>query len=260
MKHINRSALPTAFIKLAKITALGLFSLQAGLSFAAVSPDLQKMDSQWQEVFSAKDLTAVKNYYDETSLVASFPYDAKKSLKGAQAIGDMFQNGPFNLEGFNVTVKPLAFDENANSALLIKNWNVKHNGGAFSGLAVEVLEKKSTGWKRVIDMAAGGFSEINDFAKPLSTPATNTAIFDQIDAKNSQVSQLSIDKQDPTLNQKIAAALQAGNYKTVEAISNANKGLLIAHITLDNKTYITFNALSEEKGSWNANLQFFSAI
>ncbi len=260
MKHINRSALPTAFIKLAKISALSIFSLQAGLSVAAVSPELEKMDSQWQEVFTAKDLTAVKNYYDESSLVASFPYNAEKSLKGAKAIGNMFQNGPFNLEGFNVSVKPLAFDENANSALLIKNWNVKHNGGGFSGLAVEVLEKKNAGWKRVIDMAAGGFSNINDFSKPLSTPATSTASFDKIDATNSQVSQVSTDKQDPALNEKIAAALQAGDYQTVEAISHANKGLLIARITLDNKVYITFNALSEEKGSWNANLQFFSAI
>ena len=161
MKNIKRSALTSTIVKIAKVSALGLFSLQASFTIAAVSPELKKLDSQWQEVFSAKDLAAVKNYYDEQSLIASFPYDAEKGLKGAEAIGNMFQNGPFNLEGFNVSVTPLAFDENNNAALLIKNWNVKHNGGAFSGLAVEVLEKKTNGWKRIIDMAAGGFSNIN---------------------------------------------------------------------------------------------------
>jgi ketosteroid isomerase-like protein len=260
MKHIKRSVLSSNLVKLAKVSAFGLFSLHAGLTLAAVSPELQKLDSQWQEVFSAKDLTAVKSYYDESSLVASFPYDADKGLKGAEAIGNMFQNGPFNLEGFNVSVTPLAFDENESTALLIKNWNVKHNGGAFSGLAVEVLEKKANGWKRVIDMAAGGFSNINDFAKPLSTKTSSSTTFEKIDSNNAQVSQLSIEKQDLALNKKIAAALQSGNYETIEAISHADKSLLIARITIDKKLYITFNAMSKNNNHWKTDLLFFNAI
>ena len=260
MKHIKRSTLASKIAKFAKVSALGLFSLQAGLTVAAVSPELQKLDSQWQEVFSAKDLTAVKSYYDEQSLIASFPYDASKGLKGAEAIGNMFQNGPFNLEGFNVSVTPLAFDENKDAALLIKNWNVKHNGGAFSGLAVEVLEKKANGWKRVIDMAAGGFSTINDFAKPTSTTASNSTAFEKIDSNDVQVSQLSVEKQDLALNKKISAALQSGSFETIEAISHADKGLLIARMTIDNKTYVSFSALSLNSNNWKANLQFFSAI
>ncbi len=260
MKNIKRSALTSTIVKIAKVSALGLFSLQASFTIAAVSPELKKLDSQWQEVFSAKDLAAVKNYYDEQSLIASFPYDAEKGLKGAEAIGNMFQNGPFNLEGFNVSVTPLAFDENNNAALLIKNWNVKHNGGAFSGLAVEVLEKKTNGWKRIIDMAAGGFSNINDFAKPTSTKAANSTTFEKINTSDTQISQLSVEKQDIALNKKISTALQSGNYKTVEAISHADKGLLIARITVDNKTYITFNAMSLNDNNWKVNLQFFNAI
>lgn len=260
MKIITHTALSSTLSKLTKVSVVGLLSLQASFASAAVSGELQKMDSQWQEVFSAKNLAAVKNYYDESSVVASFPFDAKSSLKGAQAIGNMFQNGPFKLEGFNVSVKPLAFEENDNSALLIKNWNVKHDGGSFSGLAVEVLEKKDTGWKRIIDMSAGGFAEVSQFAAPKADAAAKTSDFAKLSTQSSKVSQISVEKQDTELNANISAALQAGKYQTVESISNAKNGLLVANITVDNKAYVTFNALSQTKEGWEVKAQFFSAL
>lgn len=256
MKNYHHSTLAKKLSKVIAVSAISALSLQATFATAAVSEELKTLNDRWQQVFSAKDLAASQSYYDASSLVASFPYDATKDLKGDAAIGKMFQNGPFNLAEFNVKVAPIGFDESGNSALLLKNWNVSHSGGAFSGLAVEVLEKKDAGWKRIIDMAAGGFSNPSDFAK---APVMAQKTFKAIDTSGSQVTQLTVSEQDKSLNKAIQAAIQAGNYEDLSSVSNADNGLLIARVSIENTSYITFNALKKSASSWQSTIQFFNA-
>lgn len=254
----NQSNSPSSSLKtMIKVTAFAVFSLSAGYTQAAVSPQLDAFNTQWAEAFSAKNLPVVKSYYDDSSIVASFPYKAEANLKGADAIGQMFQNGPFKLEGFNVKVTPLGFEQHQKTALLLKYWHVSHKGGEFSGLAVEVLNNTRDGWKRKIDMAAAGLAKAADFAKQ---EATQVRTFDSLDISNANVSQLDVPQQNTALNRAISAAIAGNNYQNITSIINDNQGLLIARVAHDGHDYLTFNALEQQNGNWTVNVQLISAL
>ncbi|WP_028469541.1 hypothetical protein [Neptunomonas japonica] len=256
MNNLSKKTSNT-FSKLAKATVLTFCGLSAGYTAAAVSPQLEAFNTQWAPAFSAKNIDLVTSYYDDSSIVASFPYKPEANLKGADAIGKMFQNGPFNLEDFKVNVIPLGFEEKQNTALLLKNWNVSHKGGEFSGLAIEVLNKTPVGWKRKIDMAAGGMSNVADFAKPASSKKYT---FTAINADAAQTTQLGVVTQNTTLNTALVELMTKNDYQNITSIINEDNGLLVARINHDGQDYVTFSALKKQQDNWNIEVQFFSAL
>lgn len=253
MKTYKTLSLKTIFT----LASISILSMPLSTASAAVSNELSNFNAQWPEAFNTKNVTAVQGFYDQNSLLTSIPYKPEAGLKGAKAIGNMFKSGPFNLDALNVEVVPLGFEENADVALLLKNWKVSHSGGAFSGLAIEVLEKTTDGWKRSIDAAATGFSTAQDFAKQATIEQSFVSPFT---VEQTQTSQLNSNHQNKQLNTQIKNAISTGQYKNISSIVNQNNGLLIARVNVEKNEYITFNALVKQQGKWRLQVQLFSVL
>lgn len=233
-------------MKLKLATCLLAFSNMAfsNITFAAVSTDLTSSVNNWQNVMNNKDLNALSSYYDDSSLVAQFPYKPENNLIGLSAIKNMFANGPFNLNQLNATINTIALAEQKDLGLLLKSWDIKFDKGNFSGLALEVMTHKQGKWIRTLDLGAGGINSAFGFSTQDLEP-TNNAFDSAINTlKQAKRTDINPNAKQLDLNDK---SLQFDN---LLAIENQDTGLLISKIIAGDKNYISLSAVKKHNSKW----------
>ncbi len=243
-------------------TSLGLFlsavlATNAIVSHGDAPKSLQQLNTDWQLVMNNQNTAFLSRYYDEHSLLGQYPYDASKNLVGLSAIEDMFSNGPFKLTDLKANIDTLALDAKSNTAIVLKRWSINFDKGDFGGLALEVLEQTHDGWKRRIDLGAGGLSSITQFAQQ-DTEADNNA-FGGIAHK---LGKYAMKAQRHNLS-KDAGVLDFSRFSKVNnllEVKQGNRGLLISLLTQKEQKYLTFNALEQSSRGWVVQVQLVEKL
>lgn len=222
----------------------------------AADKGLEDWNRGWQQLMNSKDSAALANYYDDASLLANFPYDSSKNLQGITAISAMFTGGPFNLKDLKAQIETRALASKGDTGLLLKHWDISFDKGGFNGLALEVLTRDGDSWKRRIDLGAGGQQSAADLASQ-DTEADNSA-FDGIAAK---LPSLSIKAERINLSDAASALkFEAASADNLLSIQQGDYGLLISRINSTAGEFVTFNALRQQAGKWQVEVQMVEAL
>lgn len=212
---------------------------------AVTAESLEQFNAAWAPAVINKDVEGVSRFYNPNSLVAQFPYKADANLVGGEAVSQMFAAGPFQLKDLKLTVTPLAIEMQDDIGLILKRWHIKHTGGEFKGLAVELLSRDTGKWTRQIDLGAGGLEKIADFVTVSTDDDHQT--FDNATLNllfNAQrPEEKMLKKVDETLT------LTQGNYS-----------LVIAKAEKQGKAIATISALEKQGDQWQAKIQLQSPL
>lgn len=236
--------------------AVAISVLMSAGAQAAAPEELVALNNQWQPLMNAKDVDGLDKFYDADSLLGQFPYDSSKNLQGLEAISQMFAGGPFGLPELKAQVDTLALDAKDDTALLVKNWDISFKDGGFKGLAVEVLSNTPDGWKRRIDIGAGGLTSAAGFADT-DTEVDNTAfnsLADDYAIRSAGAARVSLD--DAELPD-FAEGFEVDNLLSVEQGSN---GLLISRLTGKGQSFLLFNAVEKTAEGWQVKVQMSAVL
>ncbi len=233
----------------------GLMSV--GAVQAAAPGELVALNQQWQPLMNAKDVESLNKFYDADSLLGQYPYDSTKNLQGLDAISQMFAGGPFGLPELNAKVDTLALDAKDDTALLVKHWDISFKEGGFKGLALEVLNRTDDGWKRRIDIGAGGLSAATDFAQN-DTEVDNSA-FGSLAAdyalRSEGASRVSL-----TEGAELPDFTEGFVVDNLLSVEQDNSGLLISRLTGKGQSFLLFNAVEKTAAGWQVKVQMSAVL
>lgn len=240
-----------------KTTVMGIGLLVSSAAALAQAPaELVELNNQWQPLMNAKNTAALSQFYDAESLLGQYPYDSSKNLQGLEAISQMFAGGPFSLPELQAQIDTVALDARDDTALLVKNWQISFKDGGFKGLAVEVLENTPDGWKRRIDIGAGGLQSITELAA------------NDLEIDNSAFAGLADDYAVRTadavrVNLGTAALPDLSKVQAVDnllSVQQGDSGLLVSRLNDGSGDYLLVNALQKSATGWQVKVQMSSDL
>ncbi|WP_461535092.1 hypothetical protein [Spongorhabdus nitratireducens] len=227
-----------------KITRFVLCALMVAGSSSLLAQEnplqqLSAMNDRWPVVFAEKNTKALPELYSADALMAQYPYAAANNLHGVKAITGMFEGGPFQLKEGVVRTWTQAIQYTETTGLIIKQWQLTHASGAFSGFAIKVA-KHTDQWRWDVEISGGGLQDVSGFATR------------DYEVDNSAFGHLS---------ERIFDFKSSTKVDNLLAIKNTDRGLLLVKLTEPaGNSRLVIIATEKVKDSWQAATRFEAEI
>ncbi|MCK5893149.1 MAG: hypothetical protein KAG53_01805 [Endozoicomonadaceae bacterium] len=227
--------------------------------------ELYQNDDSWTQFMLEKNIAELPKFYNDQSILATFPYDESQNIVGVDNIAALFANNIFSLSGdLKLTTTPVARVVSQDVGLIIKQWNVDNNSRSFEGMSIQLLTYNDNDhqWSRLIDLEANNITKPAEFNTTQGDIDNDNSAFDYLadrmlsSMENTKQVKVNLDSPMTAVTYDDSEA----SITTIAVIPHEDYGLLIARVVNGQGQYLTFNAVKHTEDGWEVVIHARTAL